>query len=72
MNTEGEVALPPAEANFIDILYRGEKWTRMLSNSPNITFLYPGKPKPELSQNRNITINSQLNYKVLKQHNAYS
>ncbi|CAG0949587.1 hypothetical protein METP3_00126 [Methanosarcinales archaeon] len=45
-NIDSEVQLPPAEANFTDIKYRGPRWVKMFSNMPNITFLDTSKPKP--------------------------
>jgi len=45
-NTEGEVQLSAAVANYTDIVYKGTKTSYMLSDTPTITFIDTGKPKP--------------------------
>jgi len=57
-DTEAEIQLPPAMANFTDIVIRGEKWSKILSNRPNITFLDTSKPKPTSS---NLGLSKEMN-----------
>ncbi len=46
MNTEGEIVLPPAVANFTDIEYRGATRAAKTSDRPVITVIDPSKITP--------------------------
>ncbi len=54
-DTEGEVQLPPAVANYTDVEYRGLTRSQIRSNMPTITFIDPSRVTPAPTASANST-----------------